>query len=421
MKHIDVMILGAGVAGLGAALRSRENQLNYAVFEATKIAGGLLDSFVINGFSFDNAVHLSFANEPIVRKVFDKTEYITHPSDSYNYDGGYWLKHPVQNNIFPLPAEQKLKLVKSFVERPELDNIENYKQWLIHQYGYEISERYPLRYTRKYWQCDADALSTSWIGNRMRRAELSEILYGSYTSDTPNTYYTKEMRYPVNGGFKSFISPLINETNILFNYKAVAIDLLKKMVTFENGEVWTYGNLVSSIPLPIFISICGDTVPQQVVSAASLLEATSIDLISVAFNKKIAKDLWFYIYDEDIYASRVYSPSVKSPQNAPTECSSMQFEFYNPGRESQYSELELKNNVIYALKKMKIADESDVIFMHHKHLLWGNITFKVGMESHRQIVREFISANNVKSVGRFGEWDYLWSNQSFMSGYDFIE
>jgi len=23
---------------------------------------------------------------------------------------------------------------------------------------------------------------------------------------------------------------------------------------------------------------------------------------------------------------------------------------------------------------------------------------------------------NIKSCGRFGEWDYLWSDQSFMSG-----
>lgn len=421
MRHVDVMILGAGIAGLGAALKSRENQLNYAIFEATSIAGGLLDSFVIDGFTFDNAVHLSFANEPVVRKIFDKIEYITHPSDAYNYDGGYWLKHPVQNNIFPLPADLKLKLVKSFVERPEFDNIVNYKQWLIHQYGYEMSERYPLRYTKKYWQCDADTLSTSWIGNRMRRAELSEILYGSYTSDTPNTYYTKEMRYPVNGGFKSFIYPLINESNIHFNHKAVAVDLLRKTVTFENGEVWSYDQLVSSIPLPIFISMCGDDVPQKVAAAALLLEATSIDLISVAFNKKVAKDLWFYIYDEDIYASRVYSPSIKSPNNTPTGCSSMQFEFYNPARESQYTENELKENVMYALKKMKIADESDVIFMHHKHLRWGNVTFKLDMELNRQIVREFIMKNSVKCVGRFGEWDYLWSNQSFLSGYRFLK
>lgn len=42
------------------------------------------------------------------------------------------------------------------------------------------------------------------------------------------------------------------------------------------------------------------------------------------------------------------------------------------------------------------------------------------MEKYRDIVREYIFDNQVKSVGRFGEWDYLWSNQSFLSGYSSI-
>jgi hypothetical protein len=40
------------------------------------------------------------------------------------------------------------------------------------------------------------------------------------------------------------------------------------------------------------------------------------------------------------------------------------------------------------------------------------------MESNRQIVIDYLNSMNIKSIGRFGEWDYLWSNQSFMSGYN---
>ena len=45
---------------------------------------------------------------------------------------------------------------------------------------------------------------------------------------------------------------------------------------------------------------------------------TSGQLVSLGFNQPdIAKHLWFYIYDEDIYPSRAYSPSIKSPNNVP--------------------------------------------------------------------------------------------------------
>ena len=81
METIDIVILGAGIAGLGAALRARELNRQAVVFEARDRAGGLLDNFTVDGFRFDHAVHLSFANEPEVRAIFDRTPYLTHPAD----------------------------------------------------------------------------------------------------------------------------------------------------------------------------------------------------------------------------------------------------------------------------------------------------------------------------------------------------
>lgn len=415
MKNVDVMILGGGIAGLGASQRAREQGREAVIFDANDRAGGLLDNFEIQGFRFDNAVHLSFATEPEVRKVFDKTDYYTHPADAWNFDKDRWLKHPVQNNLYPLPADEKVALIKSFLHRPDLEN-ENYEGWLRHQYGDAISERYPMRYTEKYWGTPASELSTSWIGNRMRRAELDEILFGAFTSETPNTYYTKEMRYPKKGGYRAFIEDLIKKSEIHGNYRAIKIDIISKTVKFSNGEEIQYRDLISSVPLPI-LAFMTKNIPLCIMEAAKKLVATSIDLVSVGFNKEVVKDLWFYIYDDDILASRAYSPSVKSADNAPENCSSLQFEIYSRGIESCYKKDELIDNVLYALKKMKIADSEDIVFTHHKHLSYGNVIFDKGMEKNRDLVRAYFSSNNVKTIGRFGEWDYLWSNQSFLSGY----
>ena len=98
MLKTDILILGAGIAGLGAALKARDLGRDYLVCEAGTRAGGLLDNFEIQGFRFDQAVHLSFAKESFVRDIFDKTPYITHPSTSRCFESDRWLKHPVQNN-----------------------------------------------------------------------------------------------------------------------------------------------------------------------------------------------------------------------------------------------------------------------------------------------------------------------------------
>ncbi|KGR34529.1 protoporphyrinogen oxidase [Vibrio campbellii] len=418
LGHIDVAILGAGVAGLAAAKKAKQLNLAAKVFEASNSIGGLLDNYTINGYRFDNAVHLSFANEPEVRSVFDTAGYYSHPSDSYCFDHDRWLKHPVQNNLARLDVDTKVELIKSFVDRQDVMQDDNYEQWLRHQYGDAISERYPIKYTKKYWQHDAKELSTTWIGNRMRRAEIDEILRGSYTDDTPNTYYTKEMRYPKKGGFKSFLAPLAESADVLLNHKVTKIDLGKNILHFSNGCFISFGKLVSSIPLPTIIDCLGTQVPNEVLEATQQLKSTSIDLISVGFNETIIKDLWFYIYDNDILASRAYSPSQKSSDNVPQGCSSLQFEIYNPGRQSQYTPDELKENVSYALEKMGISDGKNVEFIHHKHIPWGNVIFTLGMENHRDKVLAFLSEQKIASVGRFGEWEYFWSNQSFLSGFN---
>lgn len=414
-SSVDIMILGAGIAGLGAALKAREVSQDYMIFEANKSAGGLLDNFTVDGFRFDNAVHLSFATEPKVREIFDRTAYYTRPAEAWNFYNGRWLKHPAQNNLYPLPASQKTTIIKSFLERPEIAS-DSYDSWLRHQYGDMFAEKFPIPYTKKYWGTEASELSTTWIGNRMRRAEVEEILFGAFTPDSPNTYYVKEMRYPKRGGYRAFIENLINESKIEYEYRANSIDTSKKVVQFTNGTSVGYNKLISSIPLPVLTAINKDT-PDTVRIAAKSLEATSIDLISVGFNKIIPKHLWFYIYDEDILASRVYSPSLKSPDNAPIGCSSLQFEVYSRGTKSNYEVEQLKENVVYALTKMQIANEDDILFLHHKHLPYGNVIFDKGMEYKRDLVRNFFNDNKVLTIGRFGEWDYLWSNQSLLSGY----
>jgi protoporphyrinogen oxidase len=419
MENIDIVILGAGIAGLGAALRARELGRTAVVFEKSRRAGGLLDNFTIDGYRFDRAVHLSFASEPKVREIFDRTPYITHPADSMCFEELRWLKHPVQNNLFPLPAQEKVNLIESFVQREEELVGDDYESWLRHQYGDGIAERYPMRYTRKYWATEANALSTTWIGNRMRRAELGEILYGAFTSDTPNTYYTKEMRYPEKGGFRSFIEPLIADADIRCDHEVTAVDPVARTVSFANGTTVCYQHLVSSLPLPVLVRLMPDA-PVPVSGAARSLKATSVDLVSVGFRRQVVKDLWFYIYDEDILASRAYSPSVKSPDNVPAGCSSLQFEIYNRGESSPHTTETLLENIRYALRKMNIGTPDDIAFMDHRTLNFGNVIFDRGMEAQRKVVLDYLEHIQIKSCGRFGAWEYFWSNQSFLSGYQSV-
>jgi len=418
---IENVILGGGVAGVAAAYRARMADKKAIVLEAQSRPGGLLDSFTVNGFVFDRAVHLSFASEPEVRAIFDRTPYLTHRPDSPCFDAGLWIRHPAQNNMFPLSTKEKVDLIAGLAAQP-IAEVRNYRDWLIYQYGEPIAKRWPLVYTEKYWTVPAEELGTDWIGVRMRRADLREVLEGAFSADTPSTYYIKEMRYPKRGGYRAFLEPMIDEVEIHCNHRVLEIDARNRTVGIENGTKIQYQSLVSTLPLPLLVQMLAD-VPKDVRAAAATLFATEIDLISIGFNRpRVSPALWFYIYDRDILASRAYSPDWKSPNNVPSGCSALQFEIYSSCRRPQsHTPEELKANTVQALIKMKFASEQEILFVHHTHVPYANVVFDLGMEQRRDFVRKWVESQGIYLAGRFGKWDYLWSNQALMSGFQAAE
>jgi len=276
---------------------------------------------------------MSFTQDKYVRDLFETTvEYLVHTPKPLNYYRGYWLKHPAQNNMFCLDVDEKVKIIVDFIEREKKspEYIDDYEDWLRVQYGNYFAEKFPLVYTKKYWTVNAKELETEWIGNRMYQPSVEEVLEGAMTVDTPNTYYAKEMRYPLKGGYKSFLKGMETDidSNIRLNSEVTRIDLQKKEIEINGERNEPFDVLISSLPLPEIIRLI-ENVPKYVYEATKKLKWTSGAMISLGFDKPdIPKALWFYIYDEDILTSRIFSPSEKSRYNVPEGCSSIQGEVY---------------------------------------------------------------------------------------------
>ncbi len=412
-----LIVLGGGIAGISAAYHARKTGREAVIYEARERWGGLLDHFTVEGFRFDHAVHFAFTDDPYLKEILYQVDYYEHDPNPYNYEGGRWLKHPVQNNLYPLPVQERVEAIKSFVDRPNMSEAANYRDWLVQQYGEAIAGRFPGTYTHKYWTVAPEVLTTDWIGCRMYRPSLDEVLFGAMTEETPLTYYVKKMRYPKTGGFRAFLDPVVQGLDIRTNKRAVQVDPRNKYVLFADGEKRHYERLVSSVPLPELISMIKDA-PEPVREAAATLWATSVAIVSIGFNRPSITDfLWFYIYDRDIYPARVYSPGMKSPDNVPVGFSSLQFEIYfSKNRPLPGSPDSMIEHVAGIIEKMKLASRKEILLSDCRILPYGNVAFDHGMIRRRDQVRAYLEEVGILPVGRFGEWDYLWSDQCFLSG-----
>ena len=419
MKTINKnIILGGGISGIASSHELKKNNINSIILEKNSSWGGLLDNFIVDGFRFDKFIHLSFAKDEYVNDIFYKTPFLKHKPLSSNYYKGLWLKHPAQNNLYPLSSEEKQNILNDFKKRGNLQ-INNYEDWLRVQYGDYFSENFPMVYTKKYWTVKAKDLETKWVGNRMYKPSIEEIENGCKTDLTPNTYYAKEMRYPKKGGYKSFLKPMVQNLDIRTNSNINRIDFKSKKLTLMGGKEYHFDNLINSIPLPEVCKLITD-LPIEVLEASKKLNFTSGYLVSLGFNKPdVMKKLWFYVYDKEILASRVYSPSIKSLDNAPKGCSSLQAEIYfNKGKKFDMTDQEVLDQTIEDLINMGVFKKEDLIVKDVRAEKYANVVFDHFIYKNRKIVLDYLEVNNVISVGRFGEWDYFWSDQSLLSGRD---
>jgi len=116
IKKSETLILGAGISGISAAYHLKvDNNVDSLIIERRSSYGGLLDNFVVNGFTFDTFVHFSFTKDQYVKKLFaDSSDFFLHNPQPYNYFKGHWLKNPVQNNLHAIPITMRLRIILGF-------------------------------------------------------------------------------------------------------------------------------------------------------------------------------------------------------------------------------------------------------------------------------------------------------------------
>jgi protoporphyrinogen oxidase len=224
------------------------------------------------------------------------------------------------------------------------------------------------------------------------------------------------MKYPKRGGFRSILNTCRDGLDIRFNKKVVRIDPQSKAVSFADGTSESYERLISTLPLPEIVKII-DNCPQEVLTAAANLHWTKGYQVSLGFKRSdVAKHLWFYIYDEDIWPARVYSPNLKSPDNVPEGCSSLQAEVFFDCKAKLPSAEKVLNETVEKLKKICEFTEEDIVVKDIRFEPYANVTFTHGIYENRDIIKNYLATQGIDTIGRFGQWDYLWTYQAFASG-----
>jgi protoporphyrinogen oxidase len=370
------------------------------------------------------APHISFTKDARIQELFADSvdqQFEAVQINLNNYWRGYWPQHPVQLHLHGLPEDTIIKVIEDFVEerqRPERP-INNYADWLLSSFGRTFAELFPMQYTRKYHLTTAENMSTDWLGPRIYRPSLEEVLRGAISPSAPQIHYITHFRYPTHGGFVSYLKKFLPLGEPRLNSEVVSIDPRRRELRFSDQHVAQYDALVSSVPLPDLIGMI-QGVPSDVLDASRRLACSTCVLVNVGVDREDLSDAHMtYFYDDDICFTRISFPHMLSANNVPPGAGSVQAEVYFSQKYRPFtgSPEDWIEPVINDLRRCGILRDSDNILCRGARLLrYANVIFDLDRTAALETVHGYLDDLGIAYCGRHGDWGYMWTDESFKSG-----
>jgi protoporphyrinogen oxidase len=421
----EVAILGTGMAALGAAHRLAAHALAFSVFDKADHIGGHTATYPApGGFLFDDGPHVSFTKDERIQAILAEQldgRYETVQMFVDNYWHGHLMKHPAQNNLHGLPTELIVEIIRDFaaVHAAPAGPIGDYAGWLEAAYGTTFARMFPSVYGLKYHTIPPDQMTTEWLGPRMYRPSLDEVLRGALEASTADVHYVTHFRYPAEGGFESYLRPFWTKHPPLLGHELTGFDPVGRILRFAGGSSIQASEVISSIALTDLVPLI-DGVPPEVLAAAGRLAFTTALVVDVGVDRADLSTAHLrYFYDEDIVFARLNFPHMLSAQTAPPGMGSVQAEIYFSDKYRPLAEpIEaLVERTVADLRRVGILRPGDQLLVRRGRLVrHANVIYDKDRAAALAVVHDWLDGIGLHYCGRYGDWDHSWTDEAFASG-----
>ena len=148
--------------------------------------------------------------------------------------------------------------------------------------------------------------------------------------------------------------------------------------------------------------------------------APKLVIVNLVINRPDLLDAhWTYIYDQDVFFTGLSTPHLQSPHNVPPGCGSIQAECYYS---KKYRPLDREPEdciepTIRDLRRIGVLrDDDKILFQDVMHIEYANVIFDLERAAALATVHGYLDDIGIAYCGRYGDWAYIWTDESFMSG-----
>jgi protoporphyrinogen oxidase len=341
MKNIKTIIIGAGPAGLAAALELVRHGHQVTIIERENRVGGLSRTEEYKGYHFDVGGHRFFTKEEEVKNLWQKVlgkDFLKRPRLSRIYYDKKFFYYPLK----PMNALKNIGILKSIViffsylatrlkaHLGLLPKPESFEEWVTQKFGKKLFNIFFKTYTEKVWGISTSKIGAEWAAQRIKGLSLSKAVINAFFPKKGKvTTLIDEFNYPRLGPGMMYtkIAELVKSKGgeILLNTKVIQIrsegDQIRSItIKTKSGETkeLVADYFISSIPLSKLIKSLVPKPAEDILQANRFLKFRSfLTVCLIIDNPEVFPDNWIYIHDPEVKVGRIQNFKNWSPDMVP--------------------------------------------------------------------------------------------------------
>ena len=402
-------------------------ETHWQLYEKEERVGGLARSTAVEGYLFDHGPHILFTIDPemeaLIRELLgDNFHAQERQAFIYHHAHRLYTRFPFQAHLHGLPApivkDCLVGLIRA-VERQARGEFSptNYEEWMRGFFGDGIADHLMIPYARKIWTVEPAEMDFSWIGRRVPTPDYERIVAGALSDEVSQVGATSYFWYPRHGAIEPLPRALgARLRNVHLEREAVRIELPAKQVVFADGEIVPFDQLIFSLPL-CFVPDFLTGVPPEIERACRALRYQGIYCVNLGVDRADLSPMhWVYFYEEPFPFHRLSFPATFSPDTVPPGKSSISTEVaFSRERPLDAEAAVGEDRGGPAARRHPVAGRPHRARPHRADRA-GLRDLRPPPRRERGAIGEWLRANGIWNVGRFGEWQYFNMDHSMRSG-----
>ncbi|MGB9604577.1 MAG: NAD(P)/FAD-dependent oxidoreductase [Bryobacteraceae bacterium] len=435
----DVVILGAGPAGLTAAYELVRCGARPLVLEKDSVVGGLARTVRYKGFLLDIGGHRFFTKVSLVERMWREVlgaDLLERPRLSRIYYRGKFFRYPLEpfDALRGLGMRESLLCTLSYLRaklrprHPEGD----LESWLTNRFGRRLFEIFFRTYTEKVWGLPCNRISAEWASQRIRGLSPGAILRNAFSLAEPGKQHAvktliRRFFYPRRGPgmmwerTRDLVEAGGGRVVLGAPVERVFWTPGRVVAVQAGGRLWRGEHFISSIALADLIRALDPEPPPELRAAADDFHYR--DFLTVALiveGRDLFPDQWIYVHDPGVRVGRIQNYNNWSREMSPDPektCLGMEY-FCSRGDElwrmqdAALIELARREIAQLGLARADRVVDGAVVRMEKAYPVYDD-SYLRGLRAVRQFLE---SLPNLQVIGRNGMHRYNNQDHSMLTG-----